>query len=212
MTSASPQRIGEIDPTSVEMAPIEHELIVPIGDELVDAYVAAIPAVRRRPDVAGVPVAYTAMHGVGGEVLRRAFDAAGLPVPHVVDAQFDPDGTFPTVSFPNPEEPGAMDLLLDLARSSRRPRCPRQRSRCRPSRRGNPAGRWFLAAARRRRDRLAVRRLPLVADLGRRPLGGDDFGVVGVAVEDGGRPTVCTRPRPSPASSGSPAPCSTTPT
>jgi len=46
----------------------------------------------------------------------RAFEAAGLSEPDVVTAQFEPDGTFPTVSFPNPEEPGAMDLLLDVAR------------------------------------------------------------------------------------------------
>jgi phosphomannomutase len=55
------------------------------------------------------------MHGVGGEVLLRAFEAAGLPAPSVVAEQFEPDGTFPTVSFPNPEEPGAMDLLIELA-------------------------------------------------------------------------------------------------
>src|SRR5690606_9241943 len=74
-----------------------------------------IPEVRRRPDVAGVPVAYTPMHGVAGTVLLRAFERAGFPEPHVVAEQFAPDATFPTVSFPNPEEPGAMDLLLEVA-------------------------------------------------------------------------------------------------
>lgn len=107
--------IDRFDPTSVELAPADHPLVTLVGDELVDMYVAAVPGVRRRPDVAGVPVAYTAMHGVGGEVVLRAFEASGLPVPSVVDEQFEPDGTFPTVSFPNPEEPGAMDLLIDLA-------------------------------------------------------------------------------------------------
>jgi phosphomannomutase len=110
------QRIGAIDATSVALAPIDHELIVPLGRALVDAYIASVPSVRRRPDVAGVDVAYTAMHGVGGEVLVSAFEAAGLLTPHLVAEQFQPDGTFPTVSFPNPEEPGAMDLLLDVAR------------------------------------------------------------------------------------------------
>jgi phosphomannomutase len=57
------------------------------------------------------------MHGVGGAVVLRAFAQAGLPAPDVVAEQFEPDGTFPTVSFPNPEEPGAMDLLLEVARS-----------------------------------------------------------------------------------------------
>jgi phosphomannomutase len=108
-------RIEQVDPTAVELADAAHELIETVGDELVDAYVAAVPAVRRRRDVPGVPVAYTAMHGVGGTVLVRAFEAAGLPTPHVVAEQFEPDGTFPTVSFPNPEEPGAMDLLMAKA-------------------------------------------------------------------------------------------------
>jgi phosphomannomutase len=104
--------IDQVDPTAVTMAAADDRLIESVGDGLIDAYLAAIPAVRRRPNVAGVPVVYTAMHGVGGAVLMRAFEAAGLPAPHVVAEQFEPDGTFPTVSFPNPEEPGAMDLLM----------------------------------------------------------------------------------------------------
>jgi phosphomannomutase len=111
-------RIESVDPTAVPLAEPEDPLITAVGDELVEAYVAAIPGVRKRPDVAGVPVAYTAMHGVGGSVLMRAFEVAGLPAPHVVAEQFEPDGTFPTVSFPNPEEPGAMDLLLEVARTT----------------------------------------------------------------------------------------------
>jgi phosphomannomutase len=74
--------------------------------------------VRLRPDVAGVAAAYTAMHGVGGSVLLSAFHASKLPEPFVVAAQQEPDSTFPTVSFPNPEEPGAMDLLLARARET----------------------------------------------------------------------------------------------
>ena len=61
------------------LAPADHDLITIVGDDLVDAYVASVPAVRRRPEVAGVPVAYTAMHGVGGAIVVRAFEAAGLP-------------------------------------------------------------------------------------------------------------------------------------
>jgi phosphomannomutase len=111
-------RIERFDPTTVELAAADDPLISTVGDDLVDAYVAAVPAVRRRPDVPGVPVAYTPLHGVGGAVLLRAFESAGLPTPVVVDDQFQPDGTFPTVSFPNPEEPGAMDLLLEVAADS----------------------------------------------------------------------------------------------
>ncbi|TPW11644.1 MAG: pgm, partial [Acidimicrobiaceae bacterium] len=62
-----------------------------------------------------VRVAYTALHGVGGATLVEAFDRAGLPPPHVVAVQQQPDGTFPTVGFPNPEEPGAMDELFAVA-------------------------------------------------------------------------------------------------
>jgi len=62
-----------------------------------------------------VVVAYTAMHGVGGATALAAFAHAGLPAPFVVTQQQQPDGTFPTVSFPNPEEPGAMDLLMARA-------------------------------------------------------------------------------------------------
>ena len=108
-------RIDHVDPLAVAMQAADDALITVVGPELFDAYVASVPAVRRHPDVAGVTVAYTAMHGVGGATLLRAFAAAGLPEPIVVDEQFAPDGTFPTVSFPNPEEPGAMDLLLAVA-------------------------------------------------------------------------------------------------
>lgn len=107
-------QIDLVDPTDVSLAAADDALIETVGEELIEAYLAAIPKVRRRPDVPGVPVAYTAMHGVGGAILVRAFGAAGLPAPHVVAEQFEPDGTFPTVSFPNPEEPGAMDLLMAL--------------------------------------------------------------------------------------------------
>jgi phosphomannomutase len=110
--------IEAVDPTAVPMAAADHPLIHSVGEDLIAAYVAAIPAVRKRPELEGVPVAYTPMHGVGGAVLLRAFAAAGFPEPHVVAQQFEPDGTFPTVSFPNPEEPGAMDLLLEVARNT----------------------------------------------------------------------------------------------
>ncbi len=52
------------------------------------------------------------MHGVAGGLMVQAIERAGYPAPHVVAAQAEPDPDFPTVSFPNPEEPGALDLAL----------------------------------------------------------------------------------------------------
>ena len=103
------------DPLEVVLADGDDPRIERLDGSLRDRYVEFVTTVRLRPDVAGVPVAYTAMHGVGGDVVQRAFAAAGLPEPAVVAEQQEPDGTFPTVAFPNPEEPGAMDLLMARA-------------------------------------------------------------------------------------------------
>ena len=109
---------GFPDPVRIELAPREHALIEWLDGRWVDRYVEFVPSVRLRPEVPGAAVAYTAMHGVGGGVVLRAFEAAGFDPPFVVDAQQEPDGTFPTVAFPNPEEPGAMDLLIETARAN----------------------------------------------------------------------------------------------
>ncbi|WP_433564749.1 phospho-sugar mutase [Nocardia sp. CA-151230] len=67
---------------------------------------------RQRSDIR---IALTAMHGVGGELAVAALRGAGFDEVLVVTEQFAPDPDFPTVAFPNPEEPGAADLLLGLA-------------------------------------------------------------------------------------------------
>ncbi len=88
------------------------------SDALVEAYVEATAAIAPAPASAdGMNWVYTAMHGVGWETLSRIVDAAGYPAPTLVEAQIDPDGAFPTVAFPNPEEPGAMDLAFETART-----------------------------------------------------------------------------------------------
>ncbi|MCO6677846.1 phospho-sugar mutase [Cutibacterium avidum] len=85
-----------------------------IGDELIDAYVArAAELTTANPDVTWV---YTAMHGVGTRVVRHLVETAGLPEFVGVAEQLDPDPDFPTVAFPNPEEPGAIDLAIAQAR------------------------------------------------------------------------------------------------
>lgn len=60
-------------------------------------------------------ITYTPMHGVGGEVMTKLFDEAGYSRITVVASQFEPDGRFPTLAFPNPEEPGALDLAIRAA-------------------------------------------------------------------------------------------------
>ncbi|MEU7757873.1 phospho-sugar mutase [Micromonospora aurantiaca (nom. illeg.)] len=86
-----------------------------LGDDLVAAYVERAAAVVDPAGPRDLKVAYTPLHGVGGAVLTAAFARAGFGVPGVVPEQAEPDPAFPTVSFPNPEEPGAVDLLVALA-------------------------------------------------------------------------------------------------
>ena len=116
--AAIADEIALVDATQVALADPDDTLITTLDDGVMAAYLASTAEVRLRPEVRGVPVAYTPMHGVGGETTCTAFELAGFDRPMVVVEQFEPDGTFPTVSFPNPEEPGAMDLLLALADDS----------------------------------------------------------------------------------------------
>jgi phosphomannomutase len=86
-----------------------------LGEEVVEAYLDAVASLPAPDGPRDVSVVYTPMHGVGGDSLLEVLRRAGFPEPHVVPAQAAPDPEFPTVSFPNPEEPGAMDLAMALA-------------------------------------------------------------------------------------------------
>jgi phosphomannomutase len=86
-----------------------------VDESLVESYVDAVAALVDAGAPKDVRVAYTAMHGVGAETLLRVFEKAGFPAPTSVPAQHNPDPDFRTVPFPNPEEPGAMDLVRALA-------------------------------------------------------------------------------------------------
>jgi phosphomannomutase len=83
------------------------------------AYLDAILALRPVKQVADLSIVYTAMHGVGGRWVLAALKDAGFTKVAPVPEQQEPDGAFPTVRFPNPEERGAMDLSTALAEQVR---------------------------------------------------------------------------------------------
>ena len=95
----------------------ERDLLRFVGASVVEDYFTELLAQRRHPDVPKeVRVVYTAMHGVGGRFVTDVLHRAGYANVHPEPAQYEPDGEFPTVRFPNPEEDGAMDLSMALAR------------------------------------------------------------------------------------------------
>jgi phosphomannomutase len=113
--------IGAIGPLAdIVVAPPDSPLITWHGDEVQQAYLnAVVTEVGPAPAAAAwLRFAYTPLHGVAGRLARRAFAQAGFAAPDVVEAQLEPDPEFPTVRFPNPEEPGALDLVIALARRS----------------------------------------------------------------------------------------------
>ncbi|RMH43147.1 MAG: phospho-sugar mutase [Deltaproteobacteria bacterium] len=93
----------------------------PLGAEVEEAYLAGVRALAIAPDAAArapLAIAYTPLHGVGARFVEAALARAGFTDVRVEPSQREPDGTFPTVEFPNPEEPGAMDRVLALARDT----------------------------------------------------------------------------------------------
>ena len=85
-----------------------------LGEDVISEYVKRTAALAPRPG--DLKIVYTAMHGVGTETIQRVFNHAGFATLILVDEQCTPDPDFPTVAFPNPEEPGAIDLSLKKAR------------------------------------------------------------------------------------------------
>ena len=85
-----------------------------LGEEVITEYIQRTIKLAPRPG--DIKVVYTAMHGVGTEIVQRVFNHAGFATLILVDEQCTPDPDFPTVAFPNPEEPGAIDLALAKAR------------------------------------------------------------------------------------------------
>ncbi len=90
-----------------------------LGDEVQDAYVERVAALVPADAPRDLSVVHTSLHGVGDDTVRRVFAAAGFSEPTTVATQAEPDPDFPTVSFPNPEEAGAIDAALAVAREVR---------------------------------------------------------------------------------------------
>lgn len=100
-------------------AQVQSGLRAAIGPEVIDAYLRGVADASLHPGIGvqqRVCVVYTAMHGVGWRLVARALRQAGFDGVCAVPEQTEPDGAFPTVAFPNPEEPGAMDRALAVAK------------------------------------------------------------------------------------------------
>ncbi len=100
-------------------AALQKGLRVVLGDATLDRYFAGVAKHALHPEAPrAIKIAYTALHGVGDRFAHRALKEAGFADVTSVPEQAEPDARFPTVAFPNPEEPGAMDLVMALARKS----------------------------------------------------------------------------------------------
>jgi phosphomannomutase len=112
-------RINEVGPArDVPRLSKKHraEMTKPISDRMFERYLDDMAGVRD-PEAsgAGFGIVYTPLHGVGGAFVTEALRVSGYPDIRPVPLQYEPDGHFPTVAFPNPEEPGALDLASELA-------------------------------------------------------------------------------------------------
>lgn len=85
-----------------------------VSEEIVDRYLDRVASLAG-DGPRDLTIVYTPLHGVGGDSVIQVLETAGFSAPHVVAQQEEPDPEFPTVAFPNPEEPGAMDLAMALA-------------------------------------------------------------------------------------------------
>jgi len=106
---------SEIDAiTSLKTQPRADSWTV-VDESLINEYVQRTAALGKK--AGKLRIVYTAMHGVGTETLTKVFQQAGFPELILVAEQAEPNPDFPTVAFPNPEEPGAIDLALATART-----------------------------------------------------------------------------------------------
>ena len=105
----------------IQLEGLDHPLITTWGADVAAAYRSGVAQLDPHTSTGEqrrlLKVVYTAMHGVGADTFFATMGAAGFTDVHAVPEQRDPDPDFPTVAFPNPEEPGALDLSLNLART-----------------------------------------------------------------------------------------------
>ena len=102
-------------PTEESLADYEDAIILKGDDELIKTYVDFASSSVSSESKREIKQIYTPLHGVGKKVFLDVFEKAGFENPTVVESQAEPDPDFPTVSFPNPEEEGALDLAVGLA-------------------------------------------------------------------------------------------------
>jgi phosphomannomutase len=113
---AAVESVSALPEVSREEALASGQLVI-LGEELERRYLDGVRALALSPDAPrDLTIAYTALHGVGDRFTRAALADSGFERVYSVPEQAEPDGSFPTVEFPNPEEKGAMDLVLALAR------------------------------------------------------------------------------------------------
>ena len=110
-------RIDEVAKHSLYDVPRSDSYSV-LGDEVAAAYVNRLTALVPPDAPRELHWVYTPLHGVGGSLVERAVAACRFPPAYVVTEQANPDPSFPTVAFPNPEEPGAIDLALRSAQQT----------------------------------------------------------------------------------------------
>ncbi len=114
------ESFSEIKEISKEEA-IENGLFNVIGTEMDDEYISVLKSKILNPEIVKeqgkkLKVVYTPLHGTGNTIAGRLFKEIGMENVYVVPEQKDPDGEFPTVSYPNPEDKAAFKLALELAK------------------------------------------------------------------------------------------------
>ncbi|WP_328809956.1 phospho-sugar mutase [Rhodococcus sp. NBC_00294] len=116
LVSPADREIEEFIRQAPGASSIARTAVTPTADPVIEQYLDRVAQrVPERPSHSTLRVALTPMHGVGGPVAVEALRRSGVTDVHIVTSQFDADPDFPTVTFPNPEEPGAADQVLALA-------------------------------------------------------------------------------------------------